>query len=329
MPKVSIIIPNYNYAGYLPRRLHSILEQTYQDVEIIFVDDCSTDKSLEVAKEQLSGHQVEYILNNQNSGSPFKSWNKGVQRARGEYLWLAEADDWADPRFLAETSRMMEEHPQLGLVYCSSKTVDQQDNILGETISLTDDFDTELWRHNFTMDGARFCLNYLIYRNIIHNASAVLIRRTSWDRAGQADGSMRLTGDWLQWVKILEHADIGYIARPLNFFRSHPQCAREQVIRDYSDVPEMYQVLHYITQHFMPPAELKSQAFEKLFLACMARRPGISYFFHRQNLKRLFRIYQQVRQLDPDILQRLLRFTTASSQRKLKRLWEHSRKRRL
>ncbi|PID57834.1 glycosyltransferase [candidate division KSB3 bacterium] len=326
MPKVSVILTNYNYAAYLPKRLDSIVQQTFQDFEVIYVDDASEDNSVEIARHYLPERSSTFIVNERNSGSPFRSWNKGVQQARGDYLWLAEADDWADPRFLAETVQIMQAHPGLGLVYCSSRIVDAQNRITGETISLTDDLDQQLWRQNFTMHGAQFCLQYLISRNVIHNASAVLIRRTSWDQAGQADENMRLAGDWLQWVKILEHADIGYTALPLNFFRTHAQSAREQVSQDFSDIVEYYQVLHYIAQHFTPSADTMSQAFEELFLRCMARRPKMSSLSHRHTLQQLCRIVQELGQYDPGILKTVLRFVRAGSKRKLKRLWNDLRR---
>src|SRR5690242_21921320 len=89
-PTVSVIIPNYNHARYLPRRIESVLRQSYQDFELILMDDASTDDSREVLSLYLSDPRVRVQFNEVNSGSPFKQWNKGVKLARGKYVWIAE-----------------------------------------------------------------------------------------------------------------------------------------------------------------------------------------------------------------------------------------------
>src|SRR5262249_51524204 len=93
MPKVSVIIPSYNHGRFLARRFDSVLAQTYRDFEILFLDDASTDDSLQVFAKY-SGHPLIRAFNNdRNSGSTFKQWNRGVRDAHGEYIWLAESDD--------------------------------------------------------------------------------------------------------------------------------------------------------------------------------------------------------------------------------------------
>lgn len=82
---VSVIVPNYNHASYLVARIESILNQTYQDFELILLDDCSTDDSREVLLKYKDNPKVTHLVfNEQNSGSPFIQWHKGVQLAEGE-----------------------------------------------------------------------------------------------------------------------------------------------------------------------------------------------------------------------------------------------------
>ena len=100
-PKVSVIVPNYNHASYLKQRIDSILNQTFQDFEVIILDDCSTDNSLEVLSHYKNHNKVSHcVFNDTNSGSTFKQWDKGIQLAKGEWIWIAESDDWAEPEFL-------------------------------------------------------------------------------------------------------------------------------------------------------------------------------------------------------------------------------------
>ena len=100
-PKVSIILPNFNHQLFLKERLDSIFNQTFQDFEVIVLDDASTDGSMIILNEYKNHPKVfQFIINKKNSGSPFKQWKKGMQLARGEYIWIAETDDYADENFL-------------------------------------------------------------------------------------------------------------------------------------------------------------------------------------------------------------------------------------
>src|SRR3984893_17231816 len=101
-PKVSVIIPNYNHAAYLRQRIDTVLRQTYQDFEVILMDDCSTDDSRTIISEYSSDPRIRIELNETNSGSTFRQWKKGIALARGEYIWIAESDDYSDERFLEQ-----------------------------------------------------------------------------------------------------------------------------------------------------------------------------------------------------------------------------------
>src|SRR5246127_2931841 len=100
MPTVSVVVPNYNHARFLPERIESILRQSYQDFELILLDDCSSDDSRAILSQYADDPRVRLEFNAVNSGSTFKQWNKGVRLARGKYVWIAESDDYADERLL-------------------------------------------------------------------------------------------------------------------------------------------------------------------------------------------------------------------------------------
>ena len=96
--KVSVIIPNYNHAKFLKQRIDTVINQTYRDFEIIIIDDCSTDNSREIIEEYASRyHFISGYFNTSNSGSPFTQWDSGVNKAKGEFIWIAESDDFAEP----------------------------------------------------------------------------------------------------------------------------------------------------------------------------------------------------------------------------------------
>ena len=120
MPLVSVIVPNYNHAPYLRQRLDSIFNQTFQDFEVIILDDCSTDNSKEIIEEYRNRPQVSHVVYNEtNSGSPFKQWAKGFDLAQGEYIWIAESDDWAELNFLEETVQRIKKN-DVNLVFTNS-----------------------------------------------------------------------------------------------------------------------------------------------------------------------------------------------------------------
>ncbi|MBU2929553.1 glycosyltransferase family 2 protein [Winogradskyella psychrotolerans] len=98
---VSVILPNYNHEAYLEERLNSIFNQTYQSFEVIILDDCSTDESLEILKPYETHPKVAHLISNKkNSGSPFIQWQKGLELAKGDLIWIAESDDFCDLNFL-------------------------------------------------------------------------------------------------------------------------------------------------------------------------------------------------------------------------------------
>jgi len=102
MLTVSVIIPNYNHSKFLRKRINSVLDQTFQKFEVIILDDCSSDNSKEIIEEYRFNNKISHIVYNDiNSGSTFKQWEKGIQLAIGDLIWIAESDDWCEPNFLS------------------------------------------------------------------------------------------------------------------------------------------------------------------------------------------------------------------------------------
>ena len=126
---VSVIIPNYNHAPYLKQRIDSVLAQTFQDFEVIILDDCSKDNSREIIKEYQHDPRVRLAFNENNSGCVFKQWNKGLKMAGGKYIWIAESDDYSAPTFLETMVGRLEADPKVGLAFCDSFRVCHHRNL--------------------------------------------------------------------------------------------------------------------------------------------------------------------------------------------------------
>ena len=131
VPIVSVVVPNYNHSRFLRRRIDTILSQTFQNFELILLDDCSTDDSRSILSSYAGDSRVTIEFNKTNSGSTFKQWNKGVRLARGKYVWIAESDDYADERLLERLVTRLEENPSSVLCYCRSWRVSADGELCG------------------------------------------------------------------------------------------------------------------------------------------------------------------------------------------------------
>ena len=126
-PRVSVMVPNYNYERYLPTRLQSILAQTYRPHEIIFLDDCSSDRSVELAEELSRRGGIPYrIIQNATNQGVYRQWLRGLREATGDLVWIAEADDECSPALL-DTLVPAFAASDVVLAYCQSTQIDGQD----------------------------------------------------------------------------------------------------------------------------------------------------------------------------------------------------------
>lgn len=222
MPRVTVITPNYNYARYLPRRLDSILSQTFGDFELVVLDNASTDDSRRVIESYLHDPRVRAVFNETNNGNVFKQWNLGLRRATGEYVWIAESDDYAEPTLLETLVDRLDRNPGAGLAICQSWFVDEHDR----TITAEEAGYGPHVEGDFVANGRDFCLGHMYECNQIFNASAVLFRRSVLEAAGGAPESMRLCGDYMTYVNMLALSDIVSVSARLNHFRCHRSTSR-------------------------------------------------------------------------------------------------------
>jgi glycosyltransferase involved in cell wall biosynthesis len=267
-PKVSVVVPNYNHARFLPKRIDSILGQTLQDFELILLDDCSTDESKSILDRYADSPRVRTEFNAINSGSPFRQWNKGVRLARGEYVWIAESDDYADERFLEKLAARLDAEPSAAFAYCRSWRVALDDRPDGFVDPWRPPY---RWTADYCADGHAECRNYMVRCNTVPNASAVVFRKAVYERVGGADESLRLCGDWKLWAAIALTGKVSYLAEALNYFRFHVASSRSVTNRIGTDFAEMLRVRWWILDQETRPESHISDERVKLALAnsCM------------------------------------------------------------
>jgi glycosyltransferase involved in cell wall biosynthesis len=229
MPKVSVIVPNYRHAKFLPKRIQSILDQTFQDFELIILDDCSPDNSRDVINS-FKGHEKvsAVVFNDKNTGSTFRQWEKGLSLSKGEYIWIAESDDFAHPDFLSRTAGILDSQKKVGVVNTNSFVVDDQNNIIETTDIYYNDLHQGRWNADFYSEGRTEVKYYLSQRCTIPNASAVLFRKNVLEKTELDSLNMTLAGDWMIYIKALLLSDLYYIHEPLNYFRAHTQTVRSR-----------------------------------------------------------------------------------------------------
>ena len=224
-PAVSVIVPNYNHARYLRQRLDGIFAQTFRDLEVIVLDDASTDDSLAVVAEYQDRADVRVILSEQNSGSTFAQWLKGIDAARADVIWMAESDDGCAPEFL-ETLLPLLRDPRVKLAYANSHVWNEQSEVVGDytgnpyltTLSATK------WASAYRVSAEQEMNEGLGVKNTILSASAVLFRKCDVDVATRsALQSMHVAGDWLFYAYAVAEGDIAYTPKKLNFHRRHDE----------------------------------------------------------------------------------------------------------
>ena len=204
MTRVSVIISTYNRAKLLGEAIDSVLSQSFQDVEIIVVDDGSTDDT----RQQLEafGERVQY-LRLDHSGRPGYVRNRGIARARGEMLAFLDDDDFWYPTKLARQVELLDFKRELGLVYCDAVLL-ERDGSLSAPVLAT--------RHK---RGERL-FDELLAGCIIASDS-VLLRRSLLDHVGLFDEALATSEDYDLWLRVARVCRSGCVDEPLLVVRRH------------------------------------------------------------------------------------------------------------
>jgi glycosyltransferase involved in cell wall biosynthesis len=221
MPKISIIIPNFNHQDFLNQRIESVLNQTFQDYEVILLDDASTDDSRGILNSYAKHPKVSQVLfNKSNSGSVFCQWIKGIQLAKGDYIWIAESDDYADSRFLETSILQFETTESLGIVFTDTNKVDSEGNSLG-LVSQSKNILGNLLEEGGIINKSNLS-KYLLRKMVIVNASSVLFKKEALLNLDfDALKTFKNTGDVFVYIGIALNYGLLFLPEPLNFMRLH------------------------------------------------------------------------------------------------------------
>ena len=208
-PVFSVVIPTCNRAQLLPRAVQSVLNQTFQDYELIIIDDASTDDTQNVV-ETFQNERIVYIRRGQNGGNA-AARNAGVTNAKGAFVSFLDDDDEYLPRFLEETHQAFEKaSEQTGFTWCGATLV--KDTPEGET-----ELGNELWQPQFR-DREQAYLSFLHFRRI-GTDRGLTVRKSCFDSVGLFDETLRKAVDTDFLIRLVRHYD--FVAIPHTLIKLH------------------------------------------------------------------------------------------------------------
>ncbi|MGM9571812.1 MAG: glycosyltransferase [bacterium] len=265
-PLVSVIVPNYNHEPYLAERLESIYAQTYKNIEVILLDDCSTDNS----KEILEKYQARYpeitslYVNRENGKKVFAQWKKGIKLAKGQLIWIAESDDHCDADFLSELVGAFSNEAVM-LAFCRSsfrkngREIEFTEHYLGEFT----DFD---WSKSFFVSAHDLVQRAFAFKNIIPNVSSVVFRKTG-QISSQLEAlwsEMKLCGDWVFYLEKIQGGLVYYSSAATNYYRIHDNSTSLKIQKTARYYKEQQMVSEYLAEHYNVPFSCFEQQKKKL-----------------------------------------------------------------
>lgn len=277
MPTVSVVIPCHNYARYLPTCIESVLAQDAGSigVEIVLIDDASTDDSWEVISRYVRAADVRAFREEVNKGY-VAAYRRGMDLARGRYLVPLDADDLIVARTaLSRQVELAESDARIGLVHSDTLEVDASGRPLQRRRS---------WERTMVVSSPAAFARLLMGNSIRHTGT--LIRAAAYGQAGGYDATLANSIDWDLWLRIARHWKVGYIADPLYAYRLHEHQMHQRVMSEHREavVREVFAVLERHSGG-RPPAERARARAEALRLlaeahfAALRRRDGLAALF--------------------------------------------------
>jgi glycosyltransferase involved in cell wall biosynthesis len=221
---VSVIVTSYNHEAFLDQRMQSILKQTYKNIEVIVIDDCSVDNSKQVLEPYKKNKHVQIKCLKLNGGYA-NACNLGVELSSGEYIMFAECDDYNDPRHIELLVEALEADDSIGVAYCKSTIVNEKGEIIGDDFQYRNS-DFKNLCYETTIIPKEKIQAFLLTSCVIPNMSAALFKKTHYIKIGGISPKYRACADWDFWCRMSELSNFFYITTPMNYFRTHATTVR-------------------------------------------------------------------------------------------------------
>jgi len=202
--RASVIIRTYNRARLIPETVQSVLAQTFQDFEIVIVDDGSTDDT-ETVLRQFNDERIRYVY--QTNQGLSAALNTGLRVSNAEYIAILDSDDLWLPEMLQTAVNTLDSKPDAGLFYAKASTIDANGKPLTQILGAPEKFPGETFKS-------------ILYGDCVAPGTVVL-PRICFDRVGLFDETLRGNEDWDMWVRIARHYPFAYADRTLARYRYH------------------------------------------------------------------------------------------------------------
>lgn len=218
--KFSVIIPLYNKAPYVAKAIRSVLVQTFTDYELVIMDDGSKDDSYNVAFKSTEGHSNCHLYKQENAGVSMAR-NNAVALSQGEYLCFLDADDWWEPTFLEEMSKLIDEFPDAG-IYGTNYT------IVNETRHKTRVAPIGIEPY-FEKGYINYCQVYAKTLAMPLTSISVAVPRPVFDEMQGFPKGIKLGEDFLLWIRIALKYKVAFSNKPLAYYNQDVDLANRGV----------------------------------------------------------------------------------------------------
>ena len=261
-PLISIIIPNYNHAAYLEERLRSVAKQTYTNIEIMILDDCSTDNSREVIKEIIKEYDdvdIKLLFNTENSGGVFNQWQKGINAAAGDYVWICESDDFCDYDFLKHIVPHFADR-SVNISFGKIEFCDKQGKLMPGMDGYRETSESGIWKDSIKRPAKEWFNNGFGVNNVIANVGGCVFRKAQlspdvWTEAK----SFKICGDWYLYLHIAGGGQVAYEPRSLAYFRQHDKNTSATNFDKLYFYQELNRISQEIEDYWQTPTETKER----------------------------------------------------------------------
>jgi glycosyltransferase involved in cell wall biosynthesis len=265
--KVSVVVPNYNHAEFLDVRLNSISNQSYKNIEIIILDDASSDNSRSIIDnfvEKNSHLDIKVIFNEKNSGNVFRQWKKGIEASSADFVWICESDDYCEYNFLEEALKGFVDD-SIMISFGNIQFCDYDGNVLSGLDGYRESACSGIWESNFVKPAASLFSEGFFLANLIPNVGGCVFRKVQvtnavWDTLEH----YRICGDWYLYCYISAGGQFAFNRKAISYFRQHKRNTSVSSFVEPYFYKEHEDVLHYIKSKWDVPEEIIVQSYLRL-----------------------------------------------------------------
>ena len=205
-PKVSVVMTAYNSAQYIEESVLSVLNQTLKELELIIVNDCSTDNTPEIIKKLATKDSRIKIINNEINLQPALSRNKAIDQALGQYIAILDSDDTSLPERLKTQSEYLDDHPEVSLVGCAAQIINGQGEVIGQKKPIG--------------DFSKIKFELLVKNQIMH--SGVMYRKSAINEIGGYNNDYLHSEDYKLYSDLVKKSAITNLPQTLIQYRHSP-----------------------------------------------------------------------------------------------------------